>query len=264
MKHVEYFKDIPGLEGVYAVSNYGRVKSYPYEDAASRQHKEFLVSQRHTYHHGELSEYWQVELCRNKNGSRKKQGLSRYQPLVHDLVAKTFGAEWTELAKKAKLFHEEDQIVVMHKNNNGGDNNINNLQFGTHLENKNDKDVRLDEHPYTVHETDAGVFCGIWGKNEKKYIHGAVFSLKKFPKDVAIAAALLNAWRLSNVVGGALYVQYAVRQEFYKRGGPSLITPEIEAIIDENIKKHRRMIEETKTEKQLEMIINDNKSVDIV
>lgn len=262
MKNDEYFKDIPGLEGVYAVSNYGRVWSYPYEGAAGRHHKAFLVSQFHpTDGRGGRSEYWQVNLYRNKKGDRRKQGLPVYKPYVHQLVAKTFSAEWTELAKKAKPFNEEDQIAVMHKNFKKWCNHIDNLKFGTQLENQNDKDVRTNGYPFTIIENSDAVRCRV---DSKKRFYGAMFSFKKFPEDIAIAAALLNSWRLCNIVGAPLYIQYAVRQEFYKRDGPALITPEIKAIIDENIKKTRRKIKESKTEKQLEMVINDNKSVDIV
>ena len=116
MKNVEYFKDIPGLEDVYAVSNYGRVWSYPYNDAAGKHHKGYFVSPWHSYRNGKPTEYWRVHLYRNKNGSRKKQSLPQYDPFVHELVAKTFGAELTNLAKKAKQFHEGNQVVVMHKN----------------------------------------------------------------------------------------------------------------------------------------------------
>lgn len=243
MKNVEYFKDIPGLEGVYAVSNYGRVWSYPHEDAAGRHHKGFFVSQIRDYcHEGSSNYYWQVNIHRNKEGSRKKKGLPSYKPRVHRLVTETFGAEWTELAKKAKQFHEEDQIVVMHKDNNAWNNYIGNLQIGTRLENRNDKDVRTNKYPFTIKEQDDGVNCRVFDE-KNKIVEGFWFSLKKYPEDIAVAAALLNAWRLCNVVGAPLYIQYAVRKEFFKRGGPALITPEIEAIIDKNIKKHRRMIE---------------------
>lgn len=200
-----------------------------------------------------------VTLNRKNGYPRVSLGNSFVASVV---VANTFDRPWTNLAKKAEQFHEEKHIKVMHIDHNKRNNRAINLIIGTFLENNNDSDVRKDNLPYCVGYTKDGVRGVVWNKNMKN-VTGTAFSFTKFPEDVAIAAALLNAWRLSNVVGGPLYVQYAVRQEFYKRGGPALITPKIESIIDENIKKTRRNIEESRTQKQLQMVINDDNTINI-
>lgn len=72
----EIWKDVPGYEGLYQVSNIGRVKACAKIDGKGRTRKERMLKPTITEHH-----YYRVGLV--KEGQRK-------QYLVHRLVAVTF------------------------------------------------------------------------------------------------------------------------------------------------------------------------------
>ena len=100
----EIWKDIIGYEGLYQVSNYGRVKSLNYH----RTGKEKLLkavkkSDEHLY----------VDLW--KNGIRK-------HCFVHRLVAEAF------------IPNPENKSIVHHIDNNPQNNNVDNLVWLTHEE----------------------------------------------------------------------------------------------------------------------------------
>ena len=100
----EVFKDIPGYEGIYQVSNLGRVKSF-------RFNKEKILKPT-VGSHG----YYTVGLCKGK-----RKTIS-----VHQLVAMTF------------LNHKPDgttKVVVDHIDNNPLNNRLYNLQLVTNREN---------------------------------------------------------------------------------------------------------------------------------
>jgi hypothetical protein len=99
MNKKEVFKDIKGFEGIYQVSNLGRVKSLKFN-------KEKILKA------GDSNGYCTVDLWKNKK---------RYSKHVHKLVAMAF------------LDHEPNgyKLVVDHVNNVRTDNRVENLQIIT-------------------------------------------------------------------------------------------------------------------------------------
>ena len=97
----EIWKDIPGFEGLYQVSNYGNVKS--------------LITNRLLKQNGDNYGYVQVILYRDNN---------RITCKVHRLVAQAF------------IFNEHGKPQVNHKDGNKMNNNVLNLEWVTNKENK--------------------------------------------------------------------------------------------------------------------------------
>ena len=105
----EIYKDILGYEGLYKISNTGKVKSLPKSDGnghRTRLLKQEIISRDHT-------NYRRVTLSLNGETSRFS---------VHRLVADAF------LEKSYKP-------IVNHKDNNGENNLYTNLEWVTHEEN---------------------------------------------------------------------------------------------------------------------------------
>lgn len=100
----EIWKDIKGYEGLYQVSNFGRVKR------TYKNGKVKFISLKSKNEHG----YIKISLCKNK-----KQITAR----VHKIVADTF-------LEKRKRFFE-----VNHKDGNKENNRVDNLEFVSHKEN---------------------------------------------------------------------------------------------------------------------------------
>jgi 3'-phosphoadenosine 5'-phosphosulfate sulfotransferase len=113
----EIFKNIPGYEGLYQVSNLGNVKSLKYEK------EKLLKPCKDTWG------YYFVNLCKD----RKRKGFA-----VHKLVAMTF------------LNHIPNghKIVVDHINNIRTDNRLENLQIISARENIS-KDWKGNTSKYT-------------------------------------------------------------------------------------------------------------------
>jgi len=114
---IEVFKDIPGYEGLYQVSNFGKVKS-------KHSNTHIILSNSKT-----LKGYEKVTISKNK---RKKT----YE--VHKLMAMAF------------LNHKPNgnKLVVDHIDNNKLNNNLKNLQIITHRENCS-KDICNKTSKYT-------------------------------------------------------------------------------------------------------------------
>lgn len=104
---MEIWKDIKGYEGLYQISNLGRIKS-------------FLRFNGHKYINREKILKWQnnnYPTVRLANNGQIKQYL------VHRLVAETF------------IPNYENKPCVNHKNGNKKDNRADNLEWVTHKEN---------------------------------------------------------------------------------------------------------------------------------
>lgn len=101
---IEEWKDIPDFEGVYQISNFGKVRSLKYNK--SRILKNILSS----------NGYYYVNLYKNKKLFNKR---------IHQLVAMAF----------FNHIPEGNNLVIDHIDNNKQNNNIENLQIITHGDN---------------------------------------------------------------------------------------------------------------------------------
>ena len=146
----EEFRDVPGFEGLYQVSNLGNVKSLPKE--------------------------WVTSICTFKSHNGKilkanKNNIGYYQVgISNGIIKKTVRVH--QLVAMAFLNHKPDgnkKIVVDHINNNKLDNRLENLQVISQREN-NSKDRKKGSSKYT------GV-C--WSKNDKKWKSGIIINGKK-------------------------------------------------------------------------------------
>lgn len=113
----EVWKDIKGYEGLYQVSNLGRVKTLErkiYNNGIKKEtlQKEKIMSNKKTNGNG----YIIVSLT--KNGASKNK-------YVHRLVAETF------------MGNEDNLPCINHKNEIRSDNNVNNLEYCTYKYNNN-------------------------------------------------------------------------------------------------------------------------------
>jgi hypothetical protein len=110
---MENWKTIPGYEGLYEVSDLGRVRSFNRVDELGRPRKGRILKPV-VRENGRVS----VTLCKNR-----KQKIR----FVHALVLTTFvGAGSTGLQ-------------CCHNNGNPSDNRVLNLRWGTALDNSNDR-----------------------------------------------------------------------------------------------------------------------------
>jgi len=103
----EIWKDIPSYEGLYAISNKGKVKSYPKQQGVVWKQETLLVN---AINKG----YERVRL--SKNGK-----IKNWQ--VHRLVALTF------------ISNLDNKLCVNHINSIRNDNRVENLEWCTHSEN---------------------------------------------------------------------------------------------------------------------------------
>ena len=107
----EEWRDVVGYEGLYQVSNLGRVKSLEvkFKNSFYNKKREKIMSQ-----HDNWKGYLTISI--SINGKSKKE-------YVHRLVANSF------------IYRDEDKVEVNHKNLNKKDNNINNLEWVSKKEN---------------------------------------------------------------------------------------------------------------------------------
>lgn len=113
----EIYKDIPGYEGLYQVSNLGNVKSLPKGDGNGNRERLLkleVCAKNHT-------SYYRVAL--SKNGV-----VTRYQ--VHRLVAQAF------------VSNPDNKTIVNHIDNNGLNNDSSNLEWCTQVENMQHSSVQ--------------------------------------------------------------------------------------------------------------------------
>ena len=111
----EEWKDIKDFEGLYQISNYGRVKSLPkYKNTSNKNNKGYMTKCKILHCGYKIQGYLFVNLC--KNNARK-------MITIHKLVCCHF------------LDNKNDYQVIMHLDNNKENNHISNLKFGTYQEN---------------------------------------------------------------------------------------------------------------------------------
>lgn len=108
--YIEIWKDIKGYEGLYQVSNLGRVKSLLFRNNITAKKRETPLIMKFTKRSG----YYNIVL-RNEKGRKSFQ--------IHRLVAQTF------------IPNPNNKPFVNHINFNRLDNNINNLEWCTQKEN---------------------------------------------------------------------------------------------------------------------------------
>lgn len=122
-------RDIPGYEGMYAVSDSGRVyalrRTIQQSNGCSRVQKRKRL--KAWLNKTRNMEYWRVSLCRD--------GIKSYQ-YVHKLVCLAFHGE-----------PPAGEIEVRHLDGNSNNNRAENLAWGTHAENEADK-YRYAEVPF--------------------------------------------------------------------------------------------------------------------
>jgi hypothetical protein len=163
---MEIWKDVPDYEGLYQVSNLGRVKSFFYN-------KESILK-------GVIdgNGYLKVNLCKNSKAKNCN---------IHKLVASAF------LINKTK----NTKLVVDHIDNNRFNNKLENLQLITQRENLS-KDVKNKTSKYT------GVCFYCYNKNmQKKWkatikINGKVKHLGYFIDEYKASLAYKKALREEN------------------------------------------------------------------
>ena len=107
---MEEWRDIRDFEGMYQVSNRGRVRSLDRIDARNRRIKGRILAAKY----GATGNYQQVCLC--------KDGVHHYIA-IHRLVAEAF------------IPNPENKPTVNHIDENKQNNNIENLEWATYMEN---------------------------------------------------------------------------------------------------------------------------------
>lgn len=120
----EQWKDIKNYEGLYQVSNFGRVKSLPRTNKKRKIKKEIIKV-----------------FTKSPNGYLKaglsKEGKTKYY-FVHRLVAEAF------------IPNLENKPCVNHKDCNKKNNNLSNLEWVTHEENNSYKNHNLKRNISSV------------------------------------------------------------------------------------------------------------------
>ncbi|MDE6210088.1 MAG: HNH endonuclease [Lachnospiraceae bacterium] len=107
---IEEWKDIVGYEGIYCVSNFGRVKRIgKYRNQVTEWESNRLLKPA-IKNNG----YLYVQLCKNNKTKSK---------MVHRLVAEAF------------LDNPDNKLTVNHIDGNRANNNVHNLEWATYMEN---------------------------------------------------------------------------------------------------------------------------------
>lgn len=143
----EKWKDVPGYEGMYQVSDFGRVKSI--DRLTKNKWGSFFLKGKILKQYSNKQGYFQVKFCKNRNEKTY---------FVHRLVLKSFVGD--------------SILVVNHKDFNKSNNNLKNLEYCTHSEN-----VRHFEHSQKRYSKYIGV---TYDKNRKKWVS----KLKKNRKNI--------------------------------------------------------------------------------
>lgn len=112
--HEEIFKDIRNYEGLYKISNYGKILSLP--KTKPFLDRECMTRERILNNHYDNNGYQIVFLCKNK----KRRTIK-----AHKLVVETF------ISSKP----DGENIVIHHKDGNKRNNYVSNLEWSTSKEN---------------------------------------------------------------------------------------------------------------------------------
>lgn len=128
---LEIFKDIPGYEGLYQVSNFGNIKSLD----------KIILRKRGKTHHSYILKGRLLKLLKDNNNYLMVGLYKNYKPKtyrIHQLIAMAF------------LNHKpgERKIVVDHIDHNKSNNNLKNIQIITCRENCS-KDRKNGTSKYT-------------------------------------------------------------------------------------------------------------------
>lgn len=115
IKQQEEWKPIPGYEGMYEISNWGRVKSYLY--CNSQKTSERILVPEHT-----LNGYYRVTLCKDRKEKRY---------MIHRLVAQAFVPNPSSLTQVNHK--DEDKVNNYFENLEWCDQSYNN-SYGTRLQ----------------------------------------------------------------------------------------------------------------------------------
>lgn len=155
----EYWKPVVGYEGLYEVSNWGRVKSLPRKGTYAR----ILKPVPNKYG------YFQVNLY--KNGKLKKI-------FIHRLVAEAF----LEIPEGLKQYIGTVYLQVNHKDENKHNNNVENLEwcsakYNTNFGTRNERDALTKSKPVVQYDLE-GNFIREWQSTKEcgrnGYNQGAV------------------------------------------------------------------------------------------
>lgn len=120
----EIWKDIKGYEGLYQVSNFGRIKSLP------RTYKKRYIDKEIIKKPSKLPKgYLRVGLSKNGN--------TKYY-FIHRLVADTF------------IPNLNNYPCVNHKDCNTSNNNVDNLEWNTYEQNNNYKNHNLKKYVSSI------------------------------------------------------------------------------------------------------------------
>lgn len=120
----EVWKDISGYEGLYQISNFGRVKSLP------RKYKKRYIKNENIKSPSKLPKgYLRIGLC--------KEGKIKYYA-IHRLVAESF------------IPNKDNKPCVNHKDCNPSNNKVDNLEWCTYLENNNYKNHHLKRNVSSI------------------------------------------------------------------------------------------------------------------
>lgn len=156
----EIWKDIPEYEGLYQISNLGRVKSFPGKCRKSNS-EPIILSNRI----GRSNPYYQVILYKGKSGKSFR---------VHRLVAQAF------------IPNPDNKPCIDHIDTNTKNNRIENLRWATHKENANNPITRKN--------------ISVSNSGENNYFYGKKLSIEHREKMSLAKTGKLNGNRSIPVV----------------------------------------------------------------